>query len=192
VPDFQNRSLRFLENHDEPRAATAFQPPERHMAAAVVTFLVPGLRFFYEGELEGRRARASMHLGRRAAEARDDRMAAFYDKLLAVLRRSEVHEGRWRQLPPRQAWDGNGTSDHFVSGLWEDGDQRVMSVANYGDCQGQCYVTVDVPAFAGRRVVLTDLLGDARYERDGRELSTVGLYLDLPAWGRHVFEVRVV
>jgi glycosidase len=191
APDFQNHSLRFLENHDEPRAAAAFQPAERHMAAAVITFLVPGLRFFYEGELEGRRARASMHLGRRVPEARDEGIAAFYEKLLGVLRRPEVHEGRWRQLTPRQAWDGNGTFDNFVAGLWEDGDTRLMTVANYGDTQGQCYLTIDVPALAGRRVVLADVLGDARYERDGREISTVGLYLDLPAWGRHVFEVRL-
>jgi hypothetical protein len=192
TPDFQNRSLRFLENHDEPRAAAAFQPPEMHMAAAVITFFVPGLRFFYEGQLDGRRARASMHLGRRVPEPRDERIAAFYDRLLAVLRRPEVHEGTWRQLAPRQAWDGNWTADDYVAGLWENGDQRLATVANFGGTQGQCYLTVEVPSFAGRRVVLTDLLGDARYERDGRELSTVGLYLDLPAWGRHVFELRII
>jgi hypothetical protein len=191
TPDFQNRSLRFLENHDEPRAATAFQPNERHMAAAVITFFVPGMRFFYEGELDGRRARANMHLGRRVPEPRDEQLSAFYEKLLGVLRRPEVHEGNWRQLTPRQAWDGNGTFDNFVSGLWEDGDTRLLTVANYGDCQGQCYISVDVPALAGRRIVLADLLSDARYERDGREISTVGMYLDLPAWGRHAFEVRI-
>jgi hypothetical protein len=39
-------------------------------------------------------------------------------------------------------------------------------------------------------VTLIDLLSDARYERDGCDLRARGLYLDLPAWGRHVFEVR--
>ena len=39
-------------------------------------------------------------------------------------------------------------------------------------------------------LVLTDLLGDARYERDGRTLAREGLYLDLPAWGTNVFDVR--
>jgi hypothetical protein len=38
-------------------------------------------------------------------------------------------------------------------------------------------------------VVLRDLLGDAVYERDAAELSSKGLYLDLPAWGRHAFAV---
>src|SRR5258708_6478711 len=36
--DFQRRSVRFLENHDEPRAAAAF-PPGAHQAAALLTML---------------------------------------------------------------------------------------------------------------------------------------------------------
>src|SRR5271170_2107095 len=42
---FQRKSARFLENHDEPRAAATF-PPGAHQAAAVLTYLCPGLRFF--------------------------------------------------------------------------------------------------------------------------------------------------
>ena len=52
---------RFLENHDEPRAAAIF-PPGIHRAAAVLTFLSPGLRFFHQGEREGKRVRIPMHL----------------------------------------------------------------------------------------------------------------------------------
>jgi glycosidase len=49
--DYQDKLARFLENHDEPRAAAAFAP-EVHEAAAVVTFLSPGLRFFHQGQLQ--------------------------------------------------------------------------------------------------------------------------------------------
>jgi glycosidase len=48
--DFQRKLVRFLENHDEPRAASAF-PPEVHRAAAVLVFLTPGLRLFHEGQV---------------------------------------------------------------------------------------------------------------------------------------------
>jgi hypothetical protein len=37
--------------------------------------------------------------------------------------------------------------------------------------------------------VLRDLLGEARYERGGDDLAGRGLYLDIPGWGCHVFEV---
>jgi len=44
--DYQTKSVRFLENHDEPRAARTF-PSDLHRAAAILTFLSPGLRFFH-------------------------------------------------------------------------------------------------------------------------------------------------
>jgi hypothetical protein len=89
----------------------------------------------------------------------------------------------------RAAWDGNPTSDNFVTGLWERNDRRVLTVVNYGGTQGQCYAPIDVPELIGRPVFLTDLLGDVTYERDGSTLTSGGLYLDLPPWGRHVFEL---
>ena len=69
--DYQNRLARFLENHDEPRAAATF-PPAQHQAAAVLTFLSPGLRFFHQGQLEGRRKRISPHLVRAPMEPVDE------------------------------------------------------------------------------------------------------------------------
>ena len=56
--DYENRLARFLENHDEPRAAATFLPGQ-HQAAAVRTYLSPGLRFFHQGQFEGRRKRIS-------------------------------------------------------------------------------------------------------------------------------------
>ena len=56
--DYENRLARFMENHDEPRAAATFQPGQ-HQAAAVLTYLSPGLRFFHQGQFEGRRKRIS-------------------------------------------------------------------------------------------------------------------------------------
>jgi glycosidase len=49
--DYQDKLARFLENHDEPRAAATF-PPGVHKAAAVITFLTPGLRFFHQGQFQ--------------------------------------------------------------------------------------------------------------------------------------------
>jgi hypothetical protein len=79
--EYQRRSARFLENHDEPRAAAAF-PPEVHRAAAVLTFLCPGLRFVHQGQLEGKRTRIPVHLARGPAEPVDAAVERFYVQLL--------------------------------------------------------------------------------------------------------------
>src|SRR5512136_598860 len=82
--DFQDKLARFLENHDEPRAAATF-PPEIHRPAAIVTFLTPGLRFFHQGQFEGRKIRIPVHLGRGPAEPTDADIDMFYRALLECL-----------------------------------------------------------------------------------------------------------
>src|SRR5262249_27693300 len=83
--DYQDKLARFLENHDEPRAASTF-PPGIHEAAAVITFLSPGLRFFHQGQFQGRKKRISPHLGRAPDEPIDVALGQFYTRLLDVLR----------------------------------------------------------------------------------------------------------
>ena len=188
--DYQRRSARFLENHDEPRAADAF-PPRVHPAAAVVALLAPGLRFVHEGQTTGRRLRVSNHLRRRAPEPVDRELEEFYDRLLAVMRRPEVREGEWALAEVAPAWEGNPTAEQFVAFTWARGGERLLATVNYGPSAGQCYVR---PAFAsdldGTTVMLRDLVEPTiRYQRDGSELARRGLYLDVPAWRAHVFEV---
>jgi len=189
--DYQQKLARFLENHDEPRAAAAFAPGT-HEAAAVITFLSPGLRFFHQGQLEGRKKRVSTHLVRAPLEPVDKRLEQFYERLLAVLRQPAVRDGEWGLLDCAPAWDGNWTSDCFIAWAWQArNDQRRLIAVNYAPNQSQCYVRLPFPKLTGRKVRLTDLLGDAAYDRDGNDLLARGLYLDLPPWGYHVFELTV-
>jgi len=190
-PEYQRRSARFLENHDEPRAAATF-PPAVHHAAAVIALLVPGLRFVHEGQRTGRRLRASNHLRRREPEPVDRELETFYERLLGVMRRRDAREGEWRPADVTPAWDGNTTADQFIAFTWQRNDERLLVAVNYAPRPGQCYVR---PAFAaelhGHAVVLRDLVDPtARYERDGSELAGRGLYLSVPAWRAHVFDVQ--
>jgi hypothetical protein len=188
-PDYQRRSARFLENHDEPRAAAAFPPPV-HRAAAVITLLIPGLRFVHEGQTTGRRMRTSNHLRRRVPEPVDRELNAFYERLFACLRRPEARDGDWRLLGREPAWDGNPTWERFTACAWDAPAGRLLVAVNYGPTRGQCYVRLPWSDLDGRAVVLRDLMAPPlRYERDGDDLCRRGLYLDMPAWGHHVFEV---
>jgi hypothetical protein len=189
--DFQDKVARFLENHDEPRANATFALP-MHQAAAVITFLSPGMRFFHQGQFEGRRKRISPHLVRGPLEPTDEAVTRFYEQLLAVVRKTTVRDGEWRLLECVPAWDGNWTWDGFLACGWQRDTARVLVVVNYAGNQGQCYVRVPFMDLSGRDVGLTDLMNGARYERDQSDLASRGLYVDLPAWGYHVFEVEAV
>ena len=187
--DYQNRMARFLENHDEPRAAATFSP-EIHKAAAVVTFLSPGLRFFHQGQFEGCKKRISPHLGRGPCEPCDPALKEFYDRLLAVLREPVVREGQWQLLPCVPAWDGNWTWDCFVAFAWQGpAGERMLAAVNYAPNQSQCYVQLPFTDLDGGQWRLRDRLGSAVYDRDGGDLQSHGLFLDMQPWESGIFSL---
>lgn len=185
--DYQNKMARFLENHDEPRAAAAF-PPGMHEAAAAITFLSPGLRLFHQGQFEGRKKRISPHLCRGPSEPVDPEIRHFYDRLLAVLREPVVRDGQWQLLECVPAWEGNWTSDCFVAFAWQGpAEERLVVAVNYAPNQSQCYVRLSFPDLAGSQWRFHDQLGSAIYDRDGSDLQSRGLYLDMTPWQSSVF-----
>jgi hypothetical protein len=188
--DYQNKMARFLENHDEPRAAATF-PPGAHEAAAVITFLAPGLRFFHQGQFQGRTKRVSPHLGRAPDEPINQELAKFYDRLLGALRRPAVRQGEWRLLECVPAWEGNWTWDCFLAFAWHaPGEDRLLVTVNYADNQSQCYVRLPFPDLGTGRWRLTDLLGGATYDRDGDDLLSRGLFLEVCPWQASIFSVQ--
>jgi glycosidase len=189
--DYQDKLARFLENHDEPCAAAEFAWPQ-HQAAAIVTFLSPGLRFFHQGQFDGNRVRVPTHLCRGPVEPANPEIAAFYAKLLQVLKKTEAfRNGGWSQIQPQPAWPGNRTSDCFIAfaSTGEDGSRHVVAV-NYAGNQAQCRLPLPFPDLSGKPVRLTDLIGTEAYDRDGGKLVEPGLFIDNAPWHFNVFALQ--
>jgi hypothetical protein len=180
--DYQDKLARFLENHDEPRAAATFSP-EVHQAAAVITFLSPGLRFFHQGQFEGRTKRISPHLGRGPDEPVNQDLRKFYDRLLTVLRQPVVRDGHWQLLECVPAWEGNGTHDCVVSFAWQGpAAERLLVIVNYAPSQSQCHVRLPFADLGGQQWRIEDLLDSAGYDWRGDDLQSRGLFVDLSPW----------
>jgi hypothetical protein len=186
--DYQDRLARFLENHDEPRAAATF-PPDRHEAAAIVTYLTPGLRFFHQGQLEGARIRLSPHLVRAPAEPVDDRLYRFYADLLAVLREPTLRDGAWQLLDCVPASDGDASFAAYVAWWWQGSGTSWVVAVNLSPDPGRCFVRLPGDRLRGASVRLVDRMAEVAYERDADDLAQRGLYVDRPGWGYHVLEV---
>ena len=124
---YQNKLLRFIENHDEPRAASAFTPAKER-AAAVTTSTLPGARLFHQGEFEGRQVRLPVFLGRRPDEPVDNELWDFYKKLLLAIDSPVFREGDWK-LCERTGWPDNRSYENVVAWAWnKDGDRYLIAV----------------------------------------------------------------
>ncbi|BFM39879.1 alpha-amylase family glycosyl hydrolase [Synechocystis sp. LKSZ1] len=186
---YQQRSARFLENHDEARAASTF-PPEIHRAAAILTFCCPGLRFFHQGQLQGWTQKISVHLGRGPEQPTDLCLEDFYQKLLSVLRREILQKGAWQILGVNPAWESNWTASALLAFAWQgQGVDSILVTVNYAPHQSQGYVPLPWIALETSSYHLQDLMGTADYHRSSSDLHGPGLYLDLPAWGYHIFSL---
>ena len=187
-PDYQRHSVRFLENHDEDRAA-AILPPERHAALALVAATVTGMFLVQDGQLEGSRLRTPVQFTRQPDEPLDAAIHLSYETLLDALVDSGLRHGSCVAIEPLPAWAGNPTHEAVIARLWHAPDGRpYLAVANLGATAGQCYIRLPLDQAAGRTIVLDDLVGAARYERSADDIvDGPGLYLDLPAAGHHLF-----
>ena len=180
-PATQRRSARFLENHDEARAAATF-PLEVHRVAALVTYLTPGLRFVHQGQLEGRRVHVSPHLCRAPTEPDDPAVVAWYATLLRLLDDPIVHEGDWRLVGCTPA--GQDTADAVLAWTWTLGERWWLVVVNLGPRSAAC--RIDLPDAAGGEVLeLTDRLTGELHTWSVDERRT-GLPVMLPGWGAQV------
>lgn len=191
-PSYQDKLMRFLENHDESRAALTFDR-KRHEAAAILTYFSPGMRFFHQGQLEGRIKKISPHLVRAPFEQVDTGIKSFYDNLLAILTRPEFREGKWRLLECYPAWHGNESWDSFIAFGWMGtlGEKSIV-IVNYAPYSSQCYTCLCLPDLEDQQVRFTDLMSTSEYLRDGNQLMERGIYLDLPPWGYHVFQIDIL
>jgi len=205
----QRHLLRFIENHDEPRAAATFAPGhERAVAAAVAT--LPGAVLWHEGQFDGRRVRVPVHIGRRPDEPLDDERRAFHLELLAAAAR--VRRGTWARCATTGwagshgdqlvAWSwtaGHGADDGGRDGDRRDGDgrdgdgrdgggsgERSLVVVNLGEAVAAARIHLPWTDLAGRPWRLDDLASGQVFPRDGDALAAEGLFVELPPWGHHL------
>ena len=188
--DFQRHSLRFVENHDEPRAARALPSEAWHFAAATVAATVPGMVLFNDGEFEGRTIRIPLQLRRRPEEPLSPRLSAFYRRLVVCIDDPVFRQGDWQLLNVRAAWHDNITWQNFLAFWWQrKSDDFRLVVVNYAPHNGQSYVELPIDRLKASPVEFHDLMGDATYVRERSGIEMKGMYFDLPGYAIHLFRV---
>ncbi len=183
---YQQGLVRFIENHDEPRAAAVFDD-HRQRAAAVATLTQTGARLVHDGQFDGRKVRLPVFLGRYPDEPTDGELSAFYQTLLAALKDPVFRTGTW-ELCDCTGWPGNDTNANLVAWCW-DGDSRWLIVVNLSDADASGHVRAPWNDLRGGAFTLTDPTTNAVFERTGDDLTN-GLYVNLPPWGWHLLRVE--
>ena len=139
----------FLENHDEPRAAAVF-PFEAHRASALISYCLPGLRFFFEGQLKGHRLRSPIQFCTSPKQAEDEALSLFYGRLMGLLVEMGEGAGEWLRIEPEPAWAGDEGWKHFVAFAWQkENGRHWLVVVNFSPYKSQCNLRLPFSDLAG-------------------------------------------
>ena len=177
---YQQRLIRFIENHDEPRAALTFGPA-RGRAAAVVMSTLPGARLYHDGQLEGFRTHLPIQLGRGPDEPPDHDLGRFYRRLLRAAAGARARCRDWRLC------DCTGCSEdphpQLVAWCWSNPQARYLVVVNFSPADAEGRVRLPWRDLAGRTWDFAEQLREERFTCSGDELAGEGLPVTLDGWG---------
>jgi hypothetical protein len=179
---YQERLIRFIENHDEPRAAVTFGAAQAR-AAAVVMSTLQGARLYHDGQLDGLRTRLPVQLGRGPDEPPDSDLRAFYGRLLRGVAEAQLRRGDWRLCECERWSDDDDSHRQLVAWCWSSSDARHLVVVNLSPARAKGRVRLPWGDLAGRTWSLADRLSGDYFERFGDELAGEGFYVALEAWG---------
>lgn len=184
---YQLKSVRFLENHDEPRAIAKFGK-HRSLAAATAISTIQGMKFFFDGQFEGKKSKLAVQLGREPEEKPCAGVSEYYDKLLAITKSEVFKEGDWRIMQPLTIGYGNNSFENLFAWQWALDNERRIIVINYSYSTSQCRLKLDIK-HDKKKITLVDLLTNEHYERWVDEVNNAGLYIELKSHQSHIFSI---
>jgi Alpha amylase, catalytic domain len=183
-PAYAARLARFLENHDEARSTAQFG--DRLRAAAALTFTLPGMRFFFDGQFDGAQVRAPVQLGRWPDPPDRPDVRDLYARLLGTIDAPLFHDGEWRLLDVHGA--GDTSCGDLIACAWRRGSDCAIIAANISAREAQGLIEVgDLPP--GRAFSLVDQLADRTFTWTRNDLAA-GLYVKLGSGDAHLFLVK--
>jgi glycosidase len=185
----QSRAARFLENHDEARAAAVFGSAKLEALATLIATL-PGVRFYHHGQLDGRKIHLPIPLAIAAPEKADAATRAFYEHILKLSNDPVFHSGQWKLFQVSSA--GDETCQNLVAYQWLSNEARKIVVVNLAGAASQGRVQILDGISSALQYTFLDQLHDAPYVRAGGEIAASGLYIRLDSFRAHLFDVTPV
>lgn len=184
---FSQKSMRFLENHDEPRAVVKFGI-DKSLAAAVLISTIEGMKFYFDGQFEGSSIKLPVQLNRKPIEPINQKIKNYYDKILSISKEKIFIEGDWKMLNPISTGENDQSYNNIFAWQWLLNNQIRIVAINYSDSVSYCRLKFDVP-IEKSEIKLVDMITDTAYVRSISEIATQGLFIELQSFQSQIFSL---
>lgn len=186
--DCQSSLVRFIENHDEPRASTLFTG-DKNRAAALIVMTLPGAKLIHEDQMKGYKIKLPVQLARRELEEVDKDLVDYYQKLLKFAPAINLTNGKWALCRVEPIDSTDVSYKNIISYLWWDEVNYILIVVNYSSNSSKAHIRIEQIRYESINWTFTDILTGKRYTYNGNDLNEFGLYTDLDGWDGHIFRI---
>jgi hypothetical protein len=187
---YQSKLLRFIENHDEPRAFSAFGI-RKSIAAAVIALTLPGARLIFAGQSSGKKIKLPVQLGRLPNEGSVSEIADFYRKFLPIWSEELKEGGNWRILNAVLNTEQNWLNS-AISYLWEYSDYRIVIIVNYSESIISGILLLNEIENFRNPIKIFEILEQSKLipiSIDSTPDGKLGIPFDLDAWGYKIMKI---
>ncbi len=182
---YQQKSVRFVENHDEERALYSMGK-QKSKAAAVIISTIYGMTLYYDGQFEGKKTKLPLQLAREPVEKEVECIKEFYDNLLGIVNDDAFHNGEWIMKNVEAVNDSDRSNKNLLAWQWRLNTERRLVVVNFSGVKSRGRIRLDVKEYP-LQFKIYDLLNKVEYLRQKEEVESMGLYIELEAYQSHIF-----
>jgi hypothetical protein len=185
--EYQQKLVRFIENHDELRSLTAFG---RGKVKAVATLFstLPGLKLYFQGQLEGKQIRMPVQIRQTRPEPVDSEIQAFYSVLMTAINEEIFHTGTWKlkEVLP----DCDNAFENLIAYTWKlENSFRliIVNLSQYPSC-GRLSFQDDPPE--SQDYSFTDILSGQNFIQSGIVMAHPGLSIKLAGYQAQIWKIE--
>lgn len=188
---YLKKNIRFIENHDEPRAAAAIGIDRSRPAATLIATL-PGAVLWHDGQMTGRQTKLPVHIARQPRETDHPLLDEFYHTLLEETDNEVYKHGTWTLFQCYAACQTCPGAENLIAYGWRHGDDYRLIVINMANSSSLGIVNLNSwsNVLRGHTWQLYDVLSHDYQEEAGVRLANEGLRVDLDAYQSHIYHVR--
>jgi len=185
--DFNNKSVVFIENHDEERSAKVFSS---RIHLVIISFLtMPGMKIIYDGQIEGEKIKFPVQLGKTPNVKISKGIKEFYDKMLEIVNDEVYKNGSFQLLTPLKFEDKNDFHENILAWYWKTNKKLMITIVNYSSENSKCKIKL-VNEKLFNNIEIKCKLTKTSASIDSKKITEEGYPIELSKYEGKILEIN--
>ncbi|MFO7794505.1 MAG: alpha-amylase family glycosyl hydrolase [Promethearchaeati archaeon] len=187
--EYNKKSLRYIENHDEQRTVKQMGIL-KSKAAAILALSLPGMGLVHEGQMKGYEIKIPVQLKRRTNEMIKNNVLEFYRTLLAIIKDNDIKKNNWELCNVTQTSQDDQSNKYIISYHWWNAQEHYLFIINFSENFSNGKIKIPTLNLTSGKLKFKNLFTDEILRYDASEIQNNGFKVELASWKYNIFHIN--